>query len=140
MRIGLEGALIGVLSLTAFGLGRQMGDLATGRTMAFSVLALSQLVHAFNMRSPHSVLNRHMFQNRWLDASFLLGTALQVFVVMLPGAQAVFGVTALTAIQWGLVAVLMSVPLAAVELEKRFCHEMASRSSGKNRKRQMVAK
>ena len=53
--IALEGAMIGMLALLAFGIGHiyfdEEGAYITGRTMAFAVLSLSQLIHAFNMRS-----------------------------------------------------------------------------------------
>ena len=58
-RILLEGVMIGVLALLAFGIGHvyfdQEDGYAVGRTMAFAVLSLSQLVHAFNMRGEGSL-------------------------------------------------------------------------------------
>lgn len=58
-RILLEGVMIGVLALLAFGIGHvyfdQENGYAVGRTMAFAVLSLSQLVHAFNMRGEGSL-------------------------------------------------------------------------------------
>ncbi len=44
------------LTLIGFQVGEQVtGTLAGGQTMAFMVLALSQVVQAFNMRSVHSL-------------------------------------------------------------------------------------
>ncbi|MBQ5588785.1 MAG: cation-translocating P-type ATPase, partial [Anaerotignum sp.] len=58
-RIAVEGMMIGMLALIAFGIGHIYFDggkeYITGRTMAFAVLSLSQLVHAFNMRTEHSL-------------------------------------------------------------------------------------
>ena len=46
--------MIGILALTAFGIGHKYFDNGEihniSRTMAFAVLSISQLVHAFNMR------------------------------------------------------------------------------------------
>ena len=59
--LAVEGCLVGALALLAYTLGRVFFDVdpanpTVGRTMAFCVLSLSQLVHSFNMRSEHSVL------------------------------------------------------------------------------------
>ena len=59
--LAVEGCLVGALALLAYTLGRVFFDEnpaepVVGRTMAFCVLSLSQLVHSFNMRSEHSVL------------------------------------------------------------------------------------
>ncbi len=56
VRIVLQGVMFGILSLVAFWLGERLTGLeAGGQTMAFTVLALSQIVQAYNMRSEHSL-------------------------------------------------------------------------------------
>ena len=75
-----EGMMIGALALLAFTVGRVFFDAdpmqpAVGRTMAFVVLSLSQLVHSYNMRSTGPVLGRGMFKNRGLNVSFLICSA-----------------------------------------------------------------
>ena len=117
--------MIGALSLLAFSAGRALFDTdpaspVVGRTMAFAVLSLSQLVHSFNMRSAKPVLGRGMLKNRWLNLSFLVCTALMVGVIVFPPAAALFGTAALTLPQWGIVAALSLMPLALCEIEKRF--------------------
>ena len=57
--LAVEGCLVGALALLAYTLGRAFFDEnpaepVVGRTMAFCVLSLSQLVHSFNMRSESS--------------------------------------------------------------------------------------
>lgn len=51
--------MIGILALTAFGIGHKYFDNGEihniSRTMAFAVLSISQLVHAFNMRTDKSI-------------------------------------------------------------------------------------
>ena len=57
LRTIVQGVMFGTLSLIAFWVGEKMTDqLAGGQTMAFMVLALSQVVQSFNMRSEHSLL------------------------------------------------------------------------------------
>ena len=118
--IFIEGAMIAILSLSAFSLGYHgFHDLEAARTMAFCVLALSQLVHAFNMRSPsRSVFSIGLFSNPWLTGAFFLCCALQILVVSLPVLWEIFGVTGLTPLQWCFVALLSLTPLLFVELEK----------------------
>ncbi|MDD7646368.1 MAG: cation-translocating P-type ATPase, partial [Ruminococcus bromii] len=119
-----EGMMIGALALLAFSAGRAFFDTdpaspAVGRTMAFAVLSLSQLVHSFNMRSVRPVVRAGMFQNRWLNLSFLICAALMVGVIVFPPAAALFGAVPLTAMQWGIVAGLSLMPLLICETEKR---------------------
>ena len=76
-RIMLEGGLIGSLSLLAFVIGRAFYDLpgtapAVGRTMTFAVLSISQLVHAFSMRSEESLFSIGVFSNRKMIGAFLI--------------------------------------------------------------------
>ena len=123
--MAVEGMMIGALSLLAFSAGRALFDTdpaspVVGRTMAFAVLSLSQLVHSFNMRSAKPVLGRGMLKNRWLNLSFLVCTALMVGVIVFPPAAALFGTAALTLPQWGIVVALSLMPLALCEIEKRF--------------------
>ncbi len=125
IRILLEGALIGGLSLIAFLLGLRYGsgtseqNLALARTMSFCVLSLSQLFHSFNMRSSHSLFSRRLRPNPRLFFSFLFCAALQISVVMIPFLSAIFRVTPLSGLQWATVLLLSMFPLPVVELQKR---------------------
>jgi Ca2+-transporting ATPase len=110
-KIIFEGAMIGSLALIAYILG--------GRTMAFAVLSLSQLFHAFNMRSEHSIFKIGWFSNKKMVLSFLVCALLQVAVISIDALTKVFKVTPLTPIQWGIVFLLSIVPIIVVELQKR---------------------
>jgi len=114
----LQGMMIGGLSLWAFFLGVRAGDYTTGRTFAFSVLALSQLVHAFNVRSKESLFRIGFFSNGKMVLAFLVCAAMQLVVVGHPTLGGVFGVEPLTLVQWRLVAFLAPAPLLVVELSK----------------------
>ena len=121
-RIAVEGMMIGMLALLAFGIGHIIFDggkeYTVGRTMAFAVLSLSQLVHAFNMRTPHSLLHISIGSNPYLLGAFGVGCLLQIGVIMVPALAQAFGVCPLDASQWLVVAGLSFVPLPVVELEK----------------------
>lgn len=121
-RILLEGVMIGVLALLAFGIGHVYFDkengYAVGRTMAFAVLSLSQLVHAFNMRGEGSLGKLPFCSNKWLLMAFLVGVLLQTVVIMVPVLAGIFQVVPLNGEQWFLTAALALAPLPLVELEK----------------------
>lgn len=121
-RIALEGMMIGMLALLAFGIGHIYFDgektYTIGRTMAFAVLSLSQLVHAFNMRTEHSLFRISLGSNPVLLGAFFIGCALQIGVIMIEPLAAVFKVCPLQPMEWLIVAALALVPLPVVELEK----------------------
>lgn len=118
----LEGLMIGMLALIAFGVGYvyfdQGGEGTIGRTMAFAVLSLSQLVHAFNMHSEHSLWKENPFGNGWLIGAFFVGMLLQTAVITVPAFHKIFGTAGLDMIQWLWVAGLSFAPILVVEGEK----------------------
>jgi len=121
-RIGLEGVMIGMLALLAFGAGCVFFDIGGsyvyGRTMAFATLSISQLVHAFNMRSETSLLKIDLLGNRYLIWAFFAGLFLQVIVITAPPLAHLFKVAPLPASAWFIVAALCFMPIVIVELEK----------------------
>lgn len=121
--VAVEGCLVGALALLAYTIGRAFFDYdpaapAIGRTMAFCVLSLSQLVHSFNMRSEHSVLKLGLLSNWKLVVACGFCAILMVSVVLFPPLSSLFQTTALTAFQWLIVAALSLCPLVVVEGEK----------------------
>ena len=110
----LEGVMIGILSLIAFIIG--------GQTMCFAVLSLSQLVHAYNMRSSGSVFRLGILTNHKMNLAFLIGVVLQVAVIMTLPLTTVFNTSPMGTSKWLVTAALSLVPLAVVEVQKRF-HE-----------------
>lgn len=117
----LEGFMIGALALLAFSIGTNViGDITTGRTMAFAVLSISQLVHAFNMRSEHSVIKAGLFKNPYLVLSLIAGLILEASVISVPKIAEIFNVVPLGAGGWFIVAILSLMPLCIIELQKKF--------------------
>lgn len=130
VQIITEGMLIGSLALTAFVTGIKYYDTGSlqlsgdfipkvGRTMAFSVLSLSQLFHSFNMRSRRSLAEIGLLTNKKLVISFLICTLLQVSVVSIPPLAKVFQVVPLTGRQWAIVFMLSIAPIVVVEFQKK---------------------
>ena len=111
-----EGILIGSLTLFSYVVG--MKYLGNGSTMAFAVLSLSQLFHAYNMRSRHSLFQIGCFSNKVMNVSFIICAALQLLVITNPWLQGIFEVSALTGPQWLVVISCSVAPVIFMELQK----------------------
>ncbi len=129
----LGGTLIGVLTLVAFYLGlREYGYslgskdipdhvLTHARTMAFVVLAASQLFYSLTMRhSTKSIFQVGLFSNMYLIGAIFIGFTLQLGVISIPILARAFKVQNLTLGAWGLVILLALVPLVINEIIKGF--------------------
>ena len=87
--------------------------------MAFATLTLSQLFHAFDVRSEdRSLLRLGIISNPAMNRAFLAGLALQLAVLLVPPLQGAFGVTGMDARQWGAVLALAVTPLMVCETVK----------------------
>ncbi len=122
MRIIFEGILIGTLAISAFVIGTNLRDFSVGRTMCFLVLAASQLFHSFNMRSEKSIFSRDTKKNPFVWVSFFLCLTMQTSVILIPAAANLFGVTALSAVEWAISLSLSLCPLAVSEIYKSLKH------------------
>ncbi len=116
-RILIQGAMMSALSLIAFRIGCQT-SVAVGQTMAFGTLALSQLVHIFNVRSEKRSAFRGMFTNKYLWGAIMLSAGIVLAILEIPVLHSFFQVSTLTGIQWLIVIGLSSTPLPLVELTK----------------------
>lgn len=118
--ITLEGLMIGALASLAYTVGIKFTqDPLSARTMSFFVLSVSQLSHAFNMRSESPVIGKNLFQNKLLTLSFVLGLTLQLTIVYLPQANILFGTTPLGIPCLAAVCLLSLTPLILVDTQKR---------------------
>ena len=118
IRIVLQGMMFGALALLAFWIGeRASGSLAGGRTMAFIVMALSQVLQSFNMRSEHSLFKIGFFSNRNLNWAALLSLLLVALVLFTPLSVA-FGLILLPGHLYLLALGLILIPLVIMEVSK----------------------
>ena len=119
-RVVLQGIMFAALTLIGFKVGENVtGTLEGGQTLAFMVLALSQVVQAFNMRSEHSLFKIGMFKNHQLNWAALASTLLVALVLFTP-LKTAFGLVTLPAELYLLGVGLILVPLLAMELSKAF--------------------
>lgn len=107
---------IGTITLVAFRYGLNSSP-AKAQTMAFMVLSLSQLFHAFNLRSrTHSIFAVGLFKNKWLILTFLFSTALQIAVCQLPIFNFILKTVPLDMMSWGLVFGLSASVISLMKL------------------------
>ena len=121
LRLGWQGLMVGGLTLAAYflgltRLGEPGGSGAAANTMAFATLTMSQLFHAFNVRSEgRSLFAIGPLTNPAMNRAFLVGLAMQLAVLLLPPLQGVFSVAPMTGPQWLAVAALAAAPIPICE-------------------------
>ena len=115
-----QGFMVGGLTLLSYIIGQVSVDHATGMTMAFSTLAISELFHAYNLKSEKSIFNKSIFNNKWLNGAFLIGLVLQVLLIYVPFFSEIFSLVNLS-LQHELIALgLAMAVIPIVELSKLF--------------------
>ena len=118
VRIILQGVMFGLLALIAFRIGEtQTGLLEGGQTMAFMVLAFSQVLQAFNMRSERSLFKIGPFTNHKLNWAALASLLLVCLVLFTP-VRIAFGLIPLSGQQYLIGLDLILVPTILMELSK----------------------
>lgn len=133
LRAVLGGVLIGAVTLVAFYVGlaehgygfnsQHISDEAMtyARTMAFVVLAASQLFYSLSVRSAtKSIFQVGLFSNKFLVGAILIGFMLQFLVIFTPFLASAFKVQNLTFTDWGWVIGLGLIPLLINEIIKVF--------------------
>ena len=118
IQVVLQGCMFALLTLAAFVLGQRYGgSLEAGQTMAFMVLALTQIVQSFNMRSQRSLFAIGPFSNKKLNGAALLSLALVCLVLFTP-VRVAFGLVLLPGWLYLVGLGLILVPLPVMELAK----------------------
>ena len=92
-RIGWQGLLIAVATMTAFYLGYANGDAALASTMAFATLTLARLFHGFNCRGSASIFRLGLTSNPYTLYAFFAGVVLLLAVLFIPGLNTLFMVS-----------------------------------------------
>lgn len=118
VQIVVQGFLFGGISLLAFYIGKTVtGQLAGGQTLTFMVLALSQIVQAFNMRTSHSLFKVGPFTNKNLNMAAIVSLVL-VMLVMFTPLSILFGLIFLTPQLYLIGVGLILFPLVFMEVGK----------------------
>lgn len=118
VRVVLQGLMFAVLTLVGFAVGENVtGSLAGGQTLAFMVLALSQVIQAYNMRSEHSLFKIGPFSNHKLNWACLVSLLLVALVLFTP-VRIAFGLVILPGKLYLLGLGLILIPVIVMELSK----------------------
>ncbi len=118
-KVGLEGLVIGMVTICSFLTGLKQGNALLASTFAFGTLCLARLFHGFNCKSEKPVLfTKKMKNNKWLIGAFALGAVLITGVLTLPALQNLFKVQTLTLAQLGIVYLYAFLSLPIIQLCK----------------------
>ena len=132
-RIVYQGIMIGLLTLAAFmiglatttepieGLTLDQSKIEIGQTMAFMVLALSELTHVFNIRdNTKSLFRTNIFNNMKLIGAIILSAALMLIVLLVPALRTMFSIPMLPVDNILEIVGLVFAPIVIVEIFKLF--------------------
>ena len=87
------------------------------QTHAFTVLGMSQLMHAVGMRDTNkSIFRMNHLENVYMLVAWGAGLALQALVTEVPYFVRLFGTSRLSLSEWGTLGILSAVPLLVHEL------------------------
>lgn len=124
-RIVYQGIMIGAITLIAFCVGlatpgiEEHMKIEVGQTMAFCVLALSQLVHVYNVRNNNeSIFKTGIFNNKTLIWATLASAALMFVILLIPPLRTIFSIAALPVENILEVVLLVFSPILIVEIFK----------------------
>ena len=130
-RIVYQGVMIGLLTLAGFiiglatthepidGLTLEETKIEVGQTMAFMVLAFSELVHVFNIRdNKNSVFKTGILGNSTLILAVLASAVLMGVILIVPSLRTIFSIPLLPLGNLLEVLGLVLAPLVIVEIMK----------------------
>ena len=144
-RVVYQGIMIGVITLIAFiiGLATPENELPVvqvteangivrtlsaeevkveiGQAMAFTVLALSELVHVFNIRNnKKSIFKTGIFNNSKLILATVVSAGLMLVVLFIPALRNIFSIPVLPAMNILETVILVFMPIVVIEIFKLF--------------------
>ena len=114
-----QGVMFAALTLIGFSIGwSSTGDLNGGRTMAFFILSLTQVLHSYNMRSTHSLFRIGLWTNSMLLKATAISAAMIALVLFVPPIASAFSLMMLPARLYLYAIALAFVPIPVLELFK----------------------
>ena len=130
-RVVYQGIMIGGLTLAAFMIGlattkEPIGTLTldqskieVGQTMAFVTLALSELVHVFNVRdNKKTIFKTGIFNNMKLIGAIIISALLMFVILLIPGLREIFSIPVLPKENIIELICLVLAPIVIVEIFK----------------------
>ena len=118
-RVVTQGIFVAAMTTCAYWIGVNLSGHVVGQTMAFCVLAFSQMLRAFNQRSnSEPIWVRAEGINPWLLLSFGASACLMSCILAVPALRAMFQLTTLGGVQWMVVIGLSLLSILQVEIAK----------------------
>ena len=130
-RIIYQGVMIGTITLLAFIIGlattkEPIGNLTLeaskieiAQTMAFITLALSELIHVFNIRDNNeSIFKTKIFNNSKLICAIIFSAALVFVILLIPGLREIFSIPVIPTKNIIELILLILSPILVVEIFK----------------------
>jgi Ca2+-transporting ATPase len=95
------------------------GNLINARTVAFSIMAYSQLFYSISCRSQtHTMPELGLFTNPYLFGAIAISGLLQLLTILLPFAQPIFDVAMPSNREWLIILLLSLTPVTIIETTK----------------------
>lgn len=120
--IGIEiifiGICIGMLTLISYFIGLKYFP-SKASTMAFVTISTTQLFHAYNCRSNHSIFRKNIFKNQLLNSSFIIGLLLMVVVIYSNGINEIFSLQKLRILELLIAIGIASLIIVISEIRKK---------------------
>ncbi len=125
-RVIYQGIMIGFITLIAFivglatpGVTDEAAKIKIAQTMAFCVLALSELVHVFNIRdNKNSVFKTGILNNSKLILAILVSASFMFVILLIPGLREIFSIAQLPKENIVETVLLVLSPILVVEIFK----------------------
>ena len=118
-RVVTQGIFVAIMTILAYKIGLNIENHSVGQTMAFCVLAFSQMLRAFSQRSnTDSMFNRNNGKNPFLLISFLTSAFLIAVILFVPVFRNAFNLTVLNNLEWLITIVLAIMSVIQVEVGK----------------------
>ncbi len=130
-RIIYQGIMIGLLTLAAYAIGLattnepingltlEQSKIEVGQTMAFVTLALSELVHVFNVRdNKTSIFKTKVFNNKKLVWAIIASAALMFVILLIEPLRNIFSIPILPTQNILELVCLIFAPIVIVEIFK----------------------
>jgi Ca2+-transporting ATPase len=124
-KIAFQGAAVTLITLAAYFIGHriesglwEIAASSDGMTMAFLTLSMTEIFHAFNMRSLSGSIFFIDTQNRYLWLAMLASLAFTAAVIYVPFLHAAFGFAHISFKEYAAAVALALTIIPIVEIEK----------------------
>lgn len=118
-RVITQGIFVALITIIAYWIGALGVNHNTGQTMAFCVLAFSQMFRAFAQRSNiDPIWVRAEGFNPWLIVTFIVSAILMAVILFIPPLQTAFDLSPLSLNQWLCILGLSFLSIVQIEVVK----------------------